>query len=126
MPYKYGQITSPKKERITETVNVSNIGLGNERKKGSSEWEYLKVVLDKKVSKTIKGEKKDVADAISTFADSQGEYINWDKDVPAVIKKIDDMTQKGTVTVKVKAVYYLGTNDEKRAKLSDLAKWEIL
>jgi len=132
MPFKYrkGPIQD-KLPRVEEVINITTVG-GSEVKRDSGKYEYLKFVTNTKVSKSIpnsetgKLEKRDVNDAITTFADTQGDFIDWSSEVPQVIKDIDAATNKGKSVVQVKAIFYIGKNGDKRAKLSDLADWKIV
>lgn len=125
MPFEYGRGTGEKKERIEEEVTVVSVAAQPYRgRKG--EFEYVNFVLDNKVMVNIKGEEKEVADKITTFPDTQGDVIIWDKDMPQVIKDLDEATERGTKPVKVKVTYYIGSGDSKRARITDLAKWEIV
>ena len=123
MPFEYGTSAGQKKERKSEEVEIISVGAQPTARKG--EYQYVKFSFPVPVEKDINGEKKKVLDGITVFGDNRGIAINWDRDMPSVVKLIDDKTREKKV-VKVKVVYYVGDSGDKRARFGDLEQWEYL
>ena len=123
MPYVYRKTGFKAKERVEETVEMLTVGAQPSPREGL--FTIINFVLTGKVKKSINGEAREVNDKITVFPDQMNGLINFARDMPEVAKEIDEMT-RDKKPCKVKVRYYVNELGDKRAKIKDIEKWEIV